>query len=260
MLKPSREENIKKLISTYRSFTPGDTLLRPPKEFAVVTITDPSDKSIKNWNNKDYANYFAVKYKNSFDIDYKVSYESDTKIVNQILMFLRSLGINYHQHTRNFIDWCFDNKEIVVKRKQFFTLNNCKDFINEYLQHAMVNIKNDDDQIDYDYLSDLNTLFNEKKMLIALKRYGIVIISTYLKNHKDFTTEKLIDNINKLKLDYADYEKIARTTIMRSPYNDDMEMKDWRNLFSQFKFIDETWWRDKDYTGNPHKNYRELVK
>ena len=102
MLKPSREETIKKLISTYRSFTPGDTLLRPPKEFAVVTITDPSDKSIKNWNNKDYANYFAVKYKNSFDIDYKVSYESDTKIVNQILMFLRSLGINYHQHTRNF--------------------------------------------------------------------------------------------------------------------------------------------------------------
>lgn len=260
MLKPSREETIKKLISTYRSFTPGDTLVRPPKEFAVISITDPSDKSVNQWNNKDYANYFAIQYKKSFNLDYKISYESDTKIINQISMFLKSLGINPSTHSKLFIDWCFENKDMIMKRKQYFTLNNCKDFMNEYLQTALINIKQENEQIDFDYLKDLNALFNDKKMLIALKRYGIVIVSTYLQNHKNFSIDKLIDNINKLNLEALDYEKIARTTIMRSPYNDDMAMRNWRDLFEQFKFNDCNWWRDKDYSGIPHKDYKNLVK
>jgi len=259
MLKPSREETIKKLITVYKEFSPGSSLIKPMKESPAIIIKDPSDKEVKYWTNKDYSHYFAFTYKNHLNLEYKLSYESDTKIINQLLMFLKSLGVDHQKHCKNFISWCFDNKEMIMKRSQYMTLNNCKEFINEYLQYAILEIKKEDSHIEYDYLSDLNKLFEEKKMLIALKRYGIVIVSSYLFYSKNFSVEKIIENIKKLNLETEDYEKISRTTILRSPYFDKMIMKDWRQLFNNFKFEDANWWRTNDYLGNPHKNYKELI-
>ena len=264
MLKPSREDTIEKLITVYKnSFSTGSTLIKPAKERKTPSINDPSNKILFSWKTRDYTSYFTVKYKEIFELEYKLSYESDAKIINQILLFLQSLGTDYKQHCKKFIDWCFENRDLIIKRSQYFTLLTCKNFINEYIQFAMMDIKNETNQkttIEYDFLSDLDKLYNEKKMLMSLKRYGIVIIATYLFYQKKLTLDQIIENINKLNLEESDYEKISRTTIIRSPYLDEMILKNWRELFEKFKFWDLPWWRTNDYYGNIHHNYKDLIK
>lgn len=266
MLKPTREETVDKLKQIYqqnKGFAGGMSLIKAiaPKEANGPALINPDYKSLIQWKPKDYLNYFAILYKEQFNLDYKISFGSDQSIINQIGKFFKSIGMDYRFHTKSFIDWCFGNKDLVLRRCDYFTLLTIKEFINEYIQTVIIEVKQAPPEMEFDFVGDLNNLFDQKKMLLALRRYGIPITASYLHYQKNFTEKQIKDNILALQLETEDYIRIAKSSIIRSPYLCDMILCDWRDIFSNYRqFENENWWRDIDYAGHPHKSYGDLIK
>lgn len=267
MLKPPLEPMVKNITTIYKNnITPGISLIKPTvkKNKIADNIYDPSDKSLINWSTKDYMYYFATQYFTAFNVKYQLSFESDGRVITQMQSFFKSFNIDHRFHTKKIIDWGFDNYDIIIKQNKFLTLPILKKYLNEYIQLNILELKSDDNkktlQI-FDFVGDLNQLYSEQKMLLALRKYGIPIVASYLENHKKHSRDFIIKNILKLEWSDEDLEKIAKASIIRSPYHKDMSLLDWRSLFkTKFsKISNSSWWRDVDYNGEYDVSYEELL-
>lgn len=268
MLTPSREEIVAKLKGIYmESLTGGKSLISSTKNNPTSATTTYKKTNfpdnVQDWMPKDYVFYFAHKYMDAYGVDYKITFQSDMRILKQYVVYFKSIGVDYRRHIKEFIDWCFKNRQEITKRFQTFTFLTTQKVINEYVQLNIldINAKKESEE-SYDFAEDLEELYQSKKMLVALKKYGIPIVATFLVNHKGNSEATIVKNIKSLSLPEEDLIRIARASIIRSPYLEDMELLNWRKVFEKtFKFCrEEKWWREVDYSGTPHVSYKELIK
>ena len=150
-------------------------------------------------------------------------------------------------------------KNQILRKKDFLTPLTVKSFVNEYLQHKVLDLGHKEDtQIKYDFVLELDELYNNGQMASALQRYGIPIVASYLHFIKDHSLEKIITGIKSIK----NLSKVMRSSIIRSPYIQDMKLLNWRDIIKdQTKDLcNENWWRDVDYAGVPLESYRKLCR
>jgi hypothetical protein len=265
MLKPTHNNMVSKFKDIYINAFSGGTPVKAPVSKQgnkkSITESDPSEKVLINWSPKDFVNYFAVLYKTNFDIGYNISYGSDLKIINQIAKYFKSIGLDYRFNLKNLIDWSFNNKDMIIERSEFLTLITIRSFLNEYIQSVILEIKQQESTESYDFIGELDEFYKDGKMFTALKRYGIPIVATYLHFIKKHPHKTILANMQSMKSEQDDWMRIAKTSIVRSPYLEDMLCLDWRKLFENKvqEFYNENWWRDVDYIGYPHISYKDLL-
>lgn len=265
MLKIGKEDMISKLESVYQgSFSGGTSLVKAQATTKKkIEAVDPRDKSIISWTPKDFLFYFAAVYNDTFDTQYNLSFESDMKDINIIAKYFKSLGLDFRFHTKKFVDWAFENRSEIIKKYKFITLQTIKRFLNEYVQNNILElgVAEDLSTESYDFISELNDLYDGSKMLSALKKFGIPIVATFLEHHKNHRVDKIIDNIHSISLSEEDLFRIAKASILRSPYLPDMSLLDWRKVFEKIlkHCQNEAWWRSVDYNGAVNKSYRSIL-
>jgi hypothetical protein len=221
---------------------------------------------INQWTTKTFVDYFAEEYKNNFNGFYKITYTSDNKIMNSISDFMEDNNLAKNEWTKKFLDWCFVNKEVMVKKTGHFLLMNLPSFLNRYYQDVV--ISNHKTPL-ISIFSDVDLLAKQGKSKEIYSKYGIPTASTYYKYSKNIEDDQIESGLKKLFVSLAEgtaedkklLESIVQKSISRSPYISDFIMLDWRETFQDIvdKFKDETWWRDEDYPGSPRFDYDKFI-
>lgn len=233
---------------------------------AIKEIKERPD-NVLEWTTKHFVDYFADNYKEVFKGSYKVTYTSDNKIINIICEFMDDNLLNKNEWTKKFIDWCFLNKEVIMKKSGHFLLMEFPHFLNRFYQDViMTNTVNSQIEV----FTEIDTLAKGGRSKEIYSKYGIPVACTYYANYRNVPKNDLIDGtkifLSRLSSGGADEKKllsdIIQKSISRSPYLPEFELLDWRALFSEIvdKFKEETWWRDQDYPGNPRFKYDKFLK
>ena len=219
-----------------------------------TTIAD----DVSSWSTRTFVDYFSEQYKKNIGGYYKKTYSSDCSVINEIFDFMNSNDIDEKIWTKKFIDWCFLNKENILKKCESFILLNLRSFLNIYFQNSIKNkaISNKAIPIYDDFVSMVND--GKSKELFSI--YGIPISATFFINKQNIDENSLKQGlsqlINKLMKGNAEEQqllaKMVQRSINRSPYIEGFKLVDWRNEFPELrqKFSAEVWWREKDYTGD----------
>lgn len=219
-----------------------------------ITISD----DVSSWSTRTFVDYFSEQYKKNIGGYYKKTYSSDCSVINEIFDFMNSNDIDEKIWTKKFIDWCFLNKENILKKCESFILLNLRSFLNIYFQNSIKNKAKSISAIPiYD---DFVSMVNDGKSKELFSIYGIPISATFFINKQNIDEKNLKQGlsqlINKLLKGNAEEQqllaKMVQRSINRSPYIEGFKLVDWRNEFPELrqKFSAEVWWREKDYTGD----------
>jgi hypothetical protein len=233
----------------------------------VVKTEKGFPEDVNSWTSKTFVDYFADEFKKNFSGFYKVTYTSDNKIINTISDFMEDNNLQKNEWTKKFIDWCFVNKEVMIKKNGHFLLMNLPSFLNRYYQDVVVS----------DHKTPLINIYDEVVILAnagkskeIYSKYGIPAASTYYMQTKNISEKDIISGLQKLFQSLSEgtiedrklLESIFQKSITRSPYIQEFAVLDWREIFQDLadKFKDETWWRDEDYPGAPRFDYNKFIK
>lgn len=240
---------------------------RNKKNIDKSLVTDELDSDIQTWEVKDFCKYFAAEYKKSIGGLYKLSYVSDGPIFKQILGFMEDNKIDKNQNCKNFIDWCFENKAIIIQSHGFLLPNTMVYFLNRYYQEKIY-VNNKSEAL-IDIFDDIDYLDKNGKHKEIYSKFGIPISATYLVNKKKIPLDAVISNLKMLfeMLSTGNaqqvnlLESIFQKSIYRSPYIPEMELLDWRDVFDEFlsKSKKENWWENSDYPGIPRFDFKKLL-
>ena len=233
----------------------------------VAKVLKEAPEELKDWTAKNFTDYFFNEYKRVFSGVYRVTYTSDNKIINIIADFMEDNQLDKNEWTKKFIDWCFVNKEVMIKKNGHFLLMNLPSFLNRYYQDVVVS----------DHKTPLINIYDEVVILAnagkskeIYSKYGIPAASTYYMQTKNISEKDIISGLQKLFQSLSEgtiedrklLESIFQKSITRSPYIQEFAVLDWREIFQDLadKFKDETWWRDEDYPGAPRFDYSKFIK
>jgi hypothetical protein len=263
MSKPTRDIMMSKLEAVYmNSFTGGKSIISSTvkgKNRLLYGKKDPK-KNLINWKERDFVMYFASRYRARNEVQYNTVFAVEVPVITSLKKYFESLGLDYRVTIKHMIDWGFDNYDMIQERQKYFTLTSVKTFANEFLQSQIFDSDTKQEEVEYDFVGALDKLFDSKKLLNALRRYGIPIVASYLYYIKDIKVGTIKKNILSLNLSKDDWSKIAKSSIVRSPYRTAMALQDWRDVFSDKvnRFSNEKWWREVDYKGRGLKSYKKL--
>ena len=263
------------VMSIYMQHVPSQSELTNPfsankrqrKTKLVTKVAKELPDDLGTWSSRNFVDYFAEQYKLYFSSFYKVTYTSDNSIINVIMEFMNENNLDKNEWTKKFIDWCFVNKDLSLKAKGHFLLQNLPNFLNRYYQDVIIS-SSVNTQIEI--FSEIEALAVNGRSKEIYGKYGIPVACTYYKNFRDVPLSDLVDGtrlfLTKLSNGTSDEKKllydIVQKSISRSPYISGFELIDWRILFSEVieKYKEETWWRDQDYPGNPRFKYDKFIK
>jgi len=229
----------------------------------------PDDVNI--WTNKNFATFFARNFQNYFGGNYKITFVSDLPIIKQIQDFFKNNGLDSNEWTKKFIEWSFENNEIIIKRYNYFTLNTVLNSINYFYQDEILSKVESGEVVrienDYSLLKEIDDLQGKISSTEIFARFGIPITVTYLCNIKKYSYAKVMSALMKRfensqsSSDIQILERIFNSSIINSPYPDSFLCLDWRDLMKeQINFYKtETWWRDSDYKGKYLNKYESLL-
>ena len=232
----------------------------------VVKTEKGFPEDINQWTAKTFVDFFADEFKKNFNGTYKVTYTSDNKIINTISDFMEDNSLPKNEWTKKFLDWCFVNKEVIVKKFGHFLLMNLPSFLNRYYQDVVVS---DHKTPLIPVFEEIQILANAGKSKEMYSKYGIPAASTYYNQTKNIKEEDIIGGLHKLFNTLSEgsaedkklLENIIQKSITRSPYISGFVLLDWRQTFQDIveKFKDETWWREEDYPGSPRFDYDKFL-
>ncbi len=236
-----------------------------------TTLTDKNEfipENVEDWNSKHFVHYFAQCYFKSLNASYKITYSSDCSIITDIQDFMSDNSLDVNKYTKEFIDWCFDNKVLISTRTGYFLLLNTRQFLNRFYQDKVI-AQNPNHNL-LDVYSDVEALYDNNRSKEIYSKYGIPIASTYLINKKNIDKDKvqsgLIQWTNSLSTGTVEQKKmlvnILQKSISRSPYIQEFELLEWREVLHDIvaKFKNESWWRDEDYPGLPRFKFDKFLK
>jgi len=234
----------------------------------IVVKTDKGfPEDINLWTAKTFVDYFAEEYKNNFNGFYKITYTSDNKIINNISDFMEDNNLSKNEWTKKFLDWCFVNKEVMVRKSGHFLLMNLPSYLNRYYQDVIISDHKTPLISIYD---EVKAMANDGKSKEMYSKYGIPAASTYYAQSNNIEETAIINGLKKLFATLSEgtmedkklLENIFQKSITRSPYIEGFVLVDWRETFQDIveKFKEETWWRDEDYPGSPRFDYHKFMK
>ena len=245
-------------------------LLLNPNEKKDNTL--PDDVSL--WNTKSFVNYFAELYFTQTGGTYKKTYASDNSIFAEIGKFMTSNGLQKQEWTKKFIDWSFQQRELIIKKSGHFLPATIRNYLNHFYQEEVIP-KIEEDTIERSYfestiLDDIKEADEEGKSSEIYLRFGIPIASTYYLQYRGFKLETVEKGLALFIKSLASgnvesKEKLSQMfqrSIMKSPYPEDFSELDWRVKYKQYcdKYSKENWWREQDYKGKPLSEYNKLLK
>ncbi len=226
--------NLKLLIPFTANKRARKKSLVPKQE---TTIAD----DVSSWSTRTFVDYFSEQYKKNIGGYYKKTYSSDCSVINEIFDFMNSNDIDEKIWTKKFIDWCFLNKENILKKCESFILLNLRSFLNIYFQNSIKNkaISNKAIPIYDDFVSMVND--GKSKELFSI--YGIPISATFFINKQNIDENSLKQGLSQLisKLMKGNAEeqqllaKMVQRSINRSPYIEGFKLVDWRNEFPELR-------------------------
>jgi hypothetical protein len=280
----NRNDAVHKIVTNVMSIEvpPEGQLVNPfkPKrrQSSQVTLDEMITKKapvelpedVSQWTNKNFVTYFARKYQSYIGGNYKITFTSDLPIIKQIGDFFFSNGLDRNQYTKKLFDWAFDNSEQIIRKYNYLTLVNVFNSVNFFYQDEVLpQVESGDvvrESTDTSLLEEINSLQDKVKSTELFARFGIPITVTYLVKIKGYDVSKVISSLNvrfgeKKSSDVEILERMFNSSIINSPYPEDFVGLDWRETFQALTsfYKTETWWRDKDYKGNPLSKYYTLL-
>ena len=215
-------------------------------------------EDVNTWTTRNFVDYFTDLYKKHFDGIYRKTYSSDCTIINEIMDFMDANDLEIKVWTKKYIDWCFLNKDNIIKKSGNFLLITLRAYLNIYFQNSIKNKAKSTNAIPI--YEDFLNLAKEGKNMELFSVYGIPIASSYFINIKGLDEEEMTSGITLLidklltgtPVEQAHLSRMVQRSINRSPYIDGFKLIDWRDKFPKLrdKYGNEPWWRDKDYTGD----------
>ena len=224
--------------------------------------------NLKDWNSKDFVDYFALQYKANLNGYYKKTYSSDCISINEIMDFMDANELDINEWTKKFIDWSFANKDHITKNYGSFLLSTIKKSLNSYFQIEISNSRKSKNKLDI--LDEVKNAVDNGKTKEILASYGIPVIATYFTNFRNIPDDNIKLGLNKLFEsllsgaieEQALVKKIVQRSISRSPYPVGFSLLDWRDIFPELKmkYKNENWWRNEDYSEQSLFQYDRLLK
>lgn len=237
-------------------------------EVELVTVepsrdifVDLSDLPVEQWSLRDFARYFSEQC-TQHQVQYVLRYQRDVQAMKQVRSDLSSVGRGTNAELKAFLDWTFVNRQMIVERRGHFTTGSIQAFVSQFLQTIP-----DDNMPRPSWGSPLaeNMIieYRENGSLGLLVRFGIPLAAVFL--GKVYPEERVALGIGQrlAKLVEArridDIWRIARQSIVASPYLSGFPLLDWRERYSEvWEFSacrSEAWWRNDDYPGSPYIEY-----
>lgn len=233
--------------------------------------TGYQSKAVEEWTLRDFVLYFKDIYFKVHNQDYVITYAIDNPEMQKMKSTLVKSGFSKKTHLKNFLDWCYDNRDEILAKRPDFMLHDPMTFVNNYIQSTKT--PGDTQQIpdDSDFIERIKKKIAEGTSLQQLLEvYGIPIVASYLKyisNKEDriilINIEKIIyKNINDKKITVL--KKIAKQSINMSPYDNGFILLNWRDqykdIWDKLSFYNEDWWRKNDYNSKVPSHYTEIVE
>lgn len=278
--KPKVDDNIKDIINRIlTSPIPAEGQLIHPiqsqkrKKAGQLTIGDvgavKERKKIDEWTTKDFVDYFANKFQEVTGGNYRRVYRADGTAFQEMLRFFGSNGLEKNEWTKKFIDWSFARRDTIKRKFGYFDPHSILRVINYYYQDEILPLI-DGEKIqrgdETSLLDELTEAFSSGKDIEVFAQFGIPITATYMVHVRNVDRDRLIEAIRQrllilIQSNRNEAKKIFLKSIINSPYGNDFELLDWRDLYSDVvkSFETESWWRDNDYRGIPLKKYKEII-
>ena len=218
--------------------------------------------SVDQWGLKDFARYFADKCA-QLHVPYVLKFARDVQSVKQIKADLSSVGRASNLDIKSYLDWSFDNRQMIMEKDVYFTLGTVQKYVNYFLQSLP-----DDDDHRPSWGDALGPMmleeYNLNRAMGLLIRFGIPLAAVFLR-HAGFSDERIMQGFGGRLTELATNQrfdavaKIARQSISSSPYPEGFPMIDWRSRFSEIWDVAgcraQSWWREADYGGRPYIEY-----
>jgi len=244
------------------------------KNIKQIVLSDAEEfpEDISKWNVSMFVDYFSSKYNKEFGAYYHKTYKQDSLVFKQIMDFFKINALDYKKHTKEFVDWAFNNKKEIIRTEGYFTPQDIFRKINMYYQDEILpsieSGKIERRFIDTTLIEELEKAEKEGKITEIFCRFGIPIGITYLVCYaKKIDEERLVmalkDRIESLYKSgdkgRAQIIRMYKQSISRSPYPLKFKCLNWRSIFRTEGFKDETWWRDYDYGGVVPSEYEVIL-
>jgi len=144
-----------------------------------------------------------------------------------------------------YLDWCFDNYDFLIKKYKSFSLNACANFASEWTKDFLVF-----DIEEKLTLEDLKDIEVNKNMSLSFEKYGIPLASTKLQQEKQFEKESLskvilqkLQVLTNSKEGLSKLKNMLRVTVENAPYSPEILFSDYKISLSDLfvYFGDEPW-------------------
>lgn len=227
--------------------------------------SDPSVLPIEEWSLRHFAQYFARQCE-EHGLSYVLKYQRDVQAMKQIKADLSSVGRGKNQDLKSFLDWAISHHAMISERRGHFTTGSIQAFVSHFLQTIP-----DDTLPRPSWGSPLaeNMIieYRENGSLGLLVRFGIPLTASFL--NKVYPLDRiamgiggrLAKMVEARKLD--DICRVARQSIVASPYLPEFPLLDWRERYSEMWKVSgcrgQAWWRDDDYPGQPYIEYDAFI-
>lgn len=234
----------------------------------IIAISSDKKKNVEDWSAKDFFHYYVDLYERAVKQKYLITYATDlTSLKNLKSVFIKHTMDTSKDSFKKFLDWCFENRGIILKGSGNFLLSTFRKYINQYVADTQdINDVLPEEINFWQRLKDKAKRTN--KFSDMLKIYGIPIMTTYMVQSSGKDEEYVLDRISKI-LDtqhslknMSDLSKIAKQSIALSPYPRSFDGLNWRECFihiwEDIGVMEEDWWKTTDYRGRPAKHYQEL--
>jgi hypothetical protein len=147
-----------------------------------------------------------------------------------------------------YLDWCFENYEIIIKKYKNFNLQNIANF-SVFWYPGLIEAKNKQ-KIDLETLKEIQVSDN---MFLNCEKFGVPLAVTKLAQEKSLSSEiikkVIIEKLNELTSDTVGLSKLRnmlRTTVENAPYFSEIIFGDYQKDLKYFfdKFKGEPWCKD----------------
>jgi hypothetical protein len=227
--------------------------------------SDPSVLPVGEWSLRNFAQHFARQCE-QHGLPYVLKYQRDVQAMKQIRADLSSVGRGSNDDLKAFLDWTFSHHEMISEKRGHFTTGSIQAYVSHFLQTIP-----DETLPRPSWGSPLaeNMLieYRENGSLGLLIKFGIPLAAIFL--GKVYPLDRVVLGIGSRlakmvearKLD--DVCRVARQSIVSSPYLKQFPLLDWRDQYSEMWEVSgcrgQAWWRDEDYPGQPYIEYDGFV-
>jgi hypothetical protein len=218
----------------------------------LVSLLNDWRDNLEPINEDDFKKYeFA---KNKFKTFYlkktgeflKISQRVETISFNKIAHALSKHYEVDNDLMNEYLEWCFDNYEVFLRKYKVFNLNCVASFASEW-ERGMLSFE---ENIKFS-MKDLNSISVKNSSIFELfEIYGIPFVATKLfkeiNGSKKNLENKIIEKLNTLTNNAEDLSRLRnmlRNTVENGPYSSEILLKDYKEKFNDLfqYFSGEAW-------------------